>query len=214
MLTELKQTKALKTKVENLLSRVSAEQIKKKAWETERTRLLLGVEEKRKLTGTLLKVVELFKELGGSDEQQVLKEVEDFVSYGISTVFGSDYKFVTSMGTEGKDLRVEFEVYTRDLRTSVIGAKGGGLAEVISILFQIFFVLVDKELSRLIVLDAALIQLSEKYWKNMSQLLAEICNTTDIQILLLAHAGDYGEYADMLYEFTQTGGKTKARRLK
>lgn len=48
----------------------------------------------------------------------------------------------------------------------------------------------------------------------MSQLLSEICTRTDIQILLLAHAGDYGDYADRLYEFTQVGGKTKARRIK
>lgn len=72
----------------------------------------------------------------------------------------------------------------------------------------------DKGLSRFVVLDAALIHLSEKYWRNMSQLLSEICGKSDIQILLMAHAGDYGAYADIQYEFTQREGQTKVRRIK
>ena len=158
--------------------------------------------------------VELFKQIGGENEREILERIQDFISYGLRSVFGSDYQFIVEMRTEGKELKVDFGIRTGDLSTTVVGAKGGGLAECVSILLQIFFVLVDRSLSRFVVLDAALIHLSEKYCKNMSHLLSEICSKTDIQILLLAHMGDYGEYADTLYEFTQVGGKTKARRIK
>jgi hypothetical protein len=214
MLSDLQQVNDLKARVDSILATIRAEQIKKRAWEVERRKLLLGVDNRRELTGILLQVVELYKELGGENEQQVLERVQDFVSYGLSAVFGDNYQFITKMRTEGKELKVDFGIRTDGLQTGVVGAKGGGLAEVVSILIQLFFVLVDKSLSRFVVLDAALIHLSEKYWKNMSQLLAEICNKSDIQILLMAHTGDYGAYADVLYEFTQKEGKTKARRIK
>jgi hypothetical protein len=214
MLNDLQQLSDLKARVDKTLSAIQAEQIKKRAWEVERRKILLGVENRRELTGILLQVVELYKELGGENEQQVLERVQDFVSYGLSAVFGEGYKFLTKIRTEGRELRVEFGIETNGLQTSVIGAKGGGVAEVVSILMQLFFILVDKSLSRFVVLDAALIHLSERYWKNMSQLLSEICSKSDIQILLMAHAGDYGSYADVLYEFTQREGKTKSRRIK
>lgn len=214
MLNDLQQVNDLKARVDSVLEVIRAEGIKKKAWEVERRKLLLGVDNRRELTGILLQVVELYKELGGENEQQVLERVQDFVSYGLSAVFGDNYQFITKMRTEGKELKVDFGVNTGGLQTGVVGAKGGGLAEVVSILIQIFFVLVDKSLSRFIILDAALIHLSEKYWKNMSQLLSEICGKSDIQILLLAHTGDYGAYADVQYEFTQREGKTEARRIK
>lgn len=214
MLNDLQQISDLKARVDKTLSAIQAEQIKKRAWEVERRKILLGVENRRELTGILLQVVELYKELGGENEQQVLERVQDFVSYGLSAVFGEGYKFLTKIRTEGRELRVEFGIETNGLQTSVIGAKGGGVAEVVSILMQLFFILVDKSLSRFVILDAALIHLSERYWKNMSQLLSEICSKSDIQILLMAHAGDYGAYADVLYEFTQREGKTKSRRIK
>jgi len=200
--------------LEHVTAKISAERIKQRSWETERRKLLLKVEDKKELTAVLLKVVEVFKQLGGDSEAQVLEKIQSFVSYGLSAVFGQGYSFVASVGQEGKDLRVDFHIETEGLRSRVIGAKGGGVAEVTSILLQIFFVLIERNLSRFIVLDAALIHLSEKYWKNMSQLLSELCHQTDIQILLMAHAGDYGEYADTLYKFSQKKGKTIAYRIK
>jgi len=214
MLNDLQQLNDLKARVDIILSTIQTEQIKKKTWEVERRKLLLGVENRRELTGILLQVVELYKELGGDNEQQILERVQDFVSYGLSAVFGDNYQFLTKMRTEGRELKVDFGIETDGLQTSVVGAKGGGVAEVVSILLQLFFILVDKGLSRFIVLDAALIHLSEKYWRNMSQLLSEICGKSDIQILLMAHAGDYGAYADVQYEFTQREGQTRVRRIK
>lgn len=208
------QTSNFKKRVDSLLSRLQAERIKRHIWEVEKTKLQLNVKTKREIITILLQVMELFKDMGGESEQQILEKIQVFVSYGLGAVFGDSYKFMPTMHTEGKELRVDFNIVTNGLRTGVVGAKGGGLAEVVSILMQIFFVLVDKNLSRFIVLDAALIHLSERYWKNMSQLLSEITKKTDIQILLLAHAGDYGLFADVLYEFTQKSGKTQVRRVK
>lgn len=123
MLNDLQQLNDLKARVDEILSTVRTEQIKKKTWEVERRKLLLGVENRRELTGILLQVVELYKELGGDNEQQILERVQDFVSYGLSAVFGDNYKFLTKMRTEGKELKVDFGVVTNGLQTGVVGAK-------------------------------------------------------------------------------------------
>lgn len=194
---------------------VKAESIKQDVWETEKNTLLFSVKDKRTLSTVLLSVTELFKQLGGESEEQVLRKIQDFVSYGLSLVFGADYSFIAELGTEGKDLKVEISIRTGELQSDVTNAKGGGVAEVVSILLQLFFVFVSKgTLSQFIILDASLIHLSEKYWKNMSRLLQEISNKLNLQVVLLAHAGDYGEYADVLYEFSQKNGRTQVRRVK
>lgn len=201
-------------RIQALKKKVETERIKQRSWEVERRRLLLSVEDKRELSTILLQVVEVYKQLGGDSEEQILSNIQTFVSYGLSAVFGEDYSFVTLLSKEGKDLKVDFQVHTMGIQSKVIGARGGGVAEVVSILMQIFFVLMNKDLSRFIVLDAALLHLSPKYWRNMSQLLSELCHKSDIQILLMAHAGDYGVYADSLYKFTQREGKTISEKIK
>lgn len=194
---------------------IRTESIKQDVWETEKNTLLFNVKDKQKLSTVLLSVTELFKQLGGESEEQVLRKIQDFVSYGLSLVFGVNYSFVAELGTEGKDLKVETYVVTKELQSDVINAKGGGVAEVVSILLQLFFVFVSKGvLSQFIILDASLIHLSEKYWKNMSRLLQKISNKLNLQVLLLAHVGDYGEYADTLYEFSQKDGQTQVRKVK
>lgn len=194
---------------------VQTESIKQDVWETEKNTLLFSVKDKQKFSTVLLSITELFKQLGGESEEQVLRKIQDFVSYGLSLVFGADYSFIANLGFEGKDLKVETYVVTKELQSDVVNAKGGGVAEVVSILLQLFFVFVSKgTLSQFIILDASLIHLSEKYWKNMSRLLQEISNKLNLQVLLLAHAGDYGEYADTLYEFSQKDGQTQVRRVK
>lgn len=202
-------------RLEALADFVQTESIKQDVWDTEKNTLLFKVKDKRAFSTTLLSVAELFKQLGGESEEQVLRKIQAFVSYGLSLVFGADYSFIAELSTEGKDLKVETYVKTNDLQSDVVNAKGGGVAEVVSILLQLFFVFVSKgTLSQFIVLDASLIHLSEKYWKNMSRLLQEISNKLNLQVLLLAHAGDYGEYADVLYEFSQKGGQTQIRKVK
>jgi len=194
---------------------VQTESIKQDVWETEKNTLSFNVKDKREFSTVLLSITELFKQLGGESEKQVLQKIQDFVSYGLSLVFGVDYSFVAKLGLEGKDLKVETFVLTKELQSDVVNAKGGGVAEVVSILLQLFFVFASKgTLSQFIVLDASLIHLSERYWKNMSRLLQEISNKLNLQVILLAHAGDYGKCADVLYEFSQEDGQTRVRRVK
>jgi len=205
----------LEKRLSQLISMAEKEKIKGEVKETETVKIRLSVDEKKGLSTVLIQVVEFFKSLGGEQEQELLSKLETFISYGLSTVFGASYQFITELGVEGKDLKVEFYIRTNDLQSDVVGAKGGGVAEVVSILLQLFFVIAMKDvLSPFLLLDTAMVHLSERYHENMSSLLKELAKKLDIQVVLLAHVGDYGAYADKLYHFVQRDGKTIVEVMK
>lgn len=207
--------KKLEERLQVLERAVEKERVRVDVEENQRTKLRLSVTSKREQNQLLLKVVELFKSLGGVHQKELLDKLETFISYGLAYVFGSQYKFETELSMEGKDLRVDFFVVTNELQTGVTDAKGGGVAEVVSILLQLFFVVVlGDALSPFLLLDTAMVHLSERYHSNMSALLKQLCERLDIQIILLAHAGEYGDYADCLYRFSQHEGQTIAERIK
>ena len=205
----------LRERLAQLVKVAEKEQVRVDVKETERTKLRLSVTAKQDQNKTLLKVVELFKSLGGVHERELLDSLETFVSYGLSCVFGEQYKFRAEMSLEGKDLRVEFCVVTGKLQTSVTDAKGGGVAEVVSILLQLFFVVVlGDTLAPFLLLDTAMVHLSKDYYKRMSFLLKELCEELNMQVVLLTHSEDYGSEADKVYKFSQERGKTEVETIK
>lgn len=205
----------LLSRLDRLISVVEKEKVRLEIKETEKTNLRLAIKDKKDINVVLVQVTELFKSLGGEQQSELLEKLEKFVSFGLYSVFGQEYNFVTLVGAEGKDLKVDFFIQMRGMNMDVTEAKGGGVAQVVSMLLQLFFVVVLKgTLAPFLLLDTAMVHLSEKYHQNMSALLKELCERMDIQVVLLAHAGDFGAYADALYEFKQRDGKTIAERLK
>lgn len=205
----------LESRLSQLETFVGRESIKTELTATEKVRIKLSMDEKSEANEVLLKVVELFKTLGGDKEDVILKKLESFVSYGLSTVFGSRNIFKTAMSSEGRDLKVDFYVDVEGTPCDVTNAKGGGVAEVVSILIQLFFVGAAKDKTApLLILDTAMVHLSEQYHRNMSALLQELTKAMNLQIILMAHSGEYGEFASTLYNFSQEEGHTIARRIK
>ena len=60
----------------------------------------------------------------------------------------------------------------------------------------------------IIIMDTALVHLSDQYHERMSALLKELSEKLDLQILLMIHSMAFGKYADKLYLFEQEDGKT------
>ena len=188
-----------------------------KAAHREEQRLKLEADLSKKRLGSivLLQVVELFKKIGGDGEEELLKKLDKFISYGLSFVFGEAFTFKSMMVTDGKDVRLQFKIVQGDRVVDIEDACGGGLVEVVSLLMQVFFIVMGKgRFAPFLLLDTALIQLSDDYISHMSELLREISYGVGIQIVLLTHARNFGEAADVVYNFTQIEGKTSVERVK
>jgi hypothetical protein len=211
----MRELETLKERINHLEELVKREAIKKDVYQTGKLQLELSKKDKEGMTDTLLQVMELFKKLGGTREEELLRKLETFINYGLALVFQDKEQFIASIDSSGKDIRVDFFIKTGEAVCDVTEAKGGGVAEVVSILLQIFFVAVMRgTLAPILIMDTGLVHLSDHYHKAMSMLLRDLCHNLGMQVILLTHAGDYGESADVLYQFTQEEGKTLCRRTK
>ena len=200
----------------SIKSIVLKEKTRQEFREEQRTKLLLDVETKRSDSEILLKVVELFKILGGETESELLTKLDKFVSFGLSFIFGEEYSFVSVLNVAGKDVRLDFKVKKGSGELlDITKACGGGIAEVVSLLLRLFFIIMDKdENAPFLMLDTALINLSDIYASRMSLLLKDICYGLGIQIILLTHTFQFAEFADHNYELLQENGRTISRRIK
>jgi len=201
--------------LDGILDFIKAEKVKVAYREDQKTKLALSIEDKRRGSTTLLQVVELFKKLGGENETELLSRLDKFISFGLSFVFEEDLSFVSHLNIEGKDVKLEFLVKKKDHLVAVENAYGGGLLEVVSILMQVFFIIMGRGVfAPFLLLDTALVNLSDAYVMKMSSLLRDICYGTKIQIILTSHTSQFSSAADMCYVFSQEDGKTIAERKK
>lgn len=201
--------KDLLERLERLDELAKAEKLKGEFKEKERFKLELRKTDTEKDTQILLQVRELYKSLGGLTEEKLMESLSMFVTYGLQSVFSEEYRLVPEMSMEGTQPRLDFKIATGDLISSVTEAKGGGVAEVVSILLQIFFTrALAEKVAPFLLLDTAMIHLSTRYKMRVSHLLKELCEKLDMQILLIVNTNEYGEYADRVYKFSQEGGKT------
>jgi hypothetical protein len=200
----------LEKRLEFISSLITRNKIEKDVNEKTMVRLDLTMEDKRESNETLLKVAELFKSLGGSHEKDLLDKLSKFVNYGLVVVFGGHGIFVPAMSLDGKDIRVDFFIEVEGSLCGIADAKGGGVAEVVSILLQLFFMVVmrGQGVGDVLIMDTALVHLSDQYHERMSALLKELCDKLNIQIILMIHSMAFGKYADKLYLFRQEEGKT------
>jgi hypothetical protein len=200
----------IEDRLKNLESLVLREEAKKEVTGEERLKLQLRKEEKQGDSTLLLQVVEVFKMLGGETQESLLANLERFVSFGLQYVFGEGYKFVPSYDSSGKDVAVDFYVQTGDVCGRVADAKGGGVAEVVSMLIQVFFMRVlQDEFQPVLILDTPMVNISKRYHGKVSALLRQLSDKLGMQIILITNTESFTEYADKAYEFTQVNGETK-----
>lgn len=209
------QVDSLEARLSKLSEWAKEEKLKTKLAEKQRLKLELTRTEQESLSKVLVQVGELFKSLGGGTQEELLSKLSQFVTYGLVAVFGEGYRFEPELNVEGKEYRITFYIETDEVRGQVDKAKGGGVAEVVSILLQVFFLVALRDrYAPFLFLDTAMVHISEQYHGNVSALLKELSDKLGIQVVLIVNTNSYGEYADRVYHFTQEGGKTIAEKEK
>jgi predicted ATPase len=206
---------SVKDRLANALDYVRREKTRVEVKEAEITTLSIKSGEKTEENVILAKVGDLFKQLGGANEEELLRKIEQFVTYGLQRVFGEEFRFVVLMEQTGKDVKVEFKLRRGESLIDIVDACGGGIAEVVGLLLQLFFVLMTKDrFAPMLFLDTALVHLSDDYIDKMSLLLRSICYDLGVQVVLCTHSKNFGNSADKLYTFSQIDGKTQVEVVK
>lgn len=145
--------------------------------------------------------------------------IEALVSRGLQAIFGEDLQFRLLSETKRDQAHVEFVVVSmvdgKEVETSVLDARGGGLAAVVGLLLRVVIMLLGRtDKQGLLVLDETLAMLSQEYLPAAAEFLRELVDQTGIQVLMVTHQEELAETADKMYKFDLVDGVTKIREMR
>ena len=154
-----------------------------------------------------------------ADERQALvyRQIENTVTEGLRAVFLEDMRLEVSTKMVGSRPEVVFNIVSvneeEELRTGIMDARGGGVAAIVGFLIQAVLVLLTPNLRPIIFLDEAFKNVSAQFQAPLGEFIQELCARTGLQVVLVTHQPEITDYADSHYEFSQTKGKTKIKKV-
>lgn len=151
-----------------------------------------------------------------SDERQerVVSAIESIASAGITSVFGTEMALHLRQTVRARRVEIDVTVSSDGLETSVLEARGGGLAAVVAFLLRVTVLLLTNDARRLIVADESFAHLSAEYAPRMATFLREMCERTDTQCILVTHDESFVEAADVVVRMVGSGDGTAAEVVK
>lgn len=191
-------------------------------------RALLALKERTSQEVERLKVeiVELEKtsilltSIGEEKQFQAQEAIEVLVTEGLQTIFDDTLSFHILQKVNGKTATVEFVVRTtlpgdRVVETSVMDARGGGLAAVIGFLLRLVVLLLRRDNGmKLLVLDETFAHVSDEYLPGLAEFLKQLSVKTGTQIIMVTHQDQFEDYADKVYRFSVKDGNTVVKKEK
>ena len=168
---------------------------------------------------TSFKMIEAYlSTLADERQAEVFKSLETTVTEGLQSIFQEDLRLEVTTKMVGSRSEVVFSIVSTssegELRTSVMDARGGGLAAVVGFLTQAVLILLTPGMRPFVALDETFRNVSVEYQEPLGQFVAELCEKTGLQVLLVTHQPEIAEYADTQYSFTQSDGITNITRVK
>lgn len=155
---------------------------------------------------------------GYADEQQakVQGSIETIVTTGLRTIFDEDLALRIENRMNGRRPEVQFILASRlgdeTLETSILDARGGGVAAVAGFLIQAVMALLTPNVRPVLFLDETFGQLSEGYLDPLAAFIKELVDRSDLQVVLVTHSDVFSSHADTTYRFAQERGITSISR--
>lgn len=155
-----------------------------------------------------------------ADERQdlVYRQIERTVTEGLQSVFLEDMRLEISTKQVGSRSETVFHIVSymdgKELQTSIMNARGGGVAAVVGFLIQAVLVLLTPGMRPIVFLDEGMRNVSETYLPNLGEFIKGLCEETGLQVVLVTHQPTLAEYADTHYEFSQRNGTTKVTKIR
>lgn len=150
----------------------------------------------------------LIAQFADARQAQVIKVIETIASAGLSQIFGEPIHLRIEQVTRARRIEMDIKVVTGDLETSILDARGGGLAAVAGFILRLTVLLLHKNKRKFIAADEPFAQLSEEYLIPTAEFIADICKRTDTQILMVTHQPEFAEAADRVIRVVKDGINT------
>lgn len=150
----------------------------------------------------LEKVSEALKMILQALVHEDIEGIRSIITDGLQTIFNDQN---LSLGVESSIKRgkvnIDFSVFdhNKDVGGDVLDSFGGGVANIVSLLFR-FITILKLKLYPFLALDESLGAVSEEYLDNTGQFLKALCAKSGFDILLVTHQPRFLDFADTAYE--------------
>lgn len=170
------------------------------------------VEELSSRVGMLEQIAALLTTYADEQQAKVQGNIEQIVSTGLRTIFGEDLYLRIDNRLVGRRPELDFMLVSQlggeTLETSILDARGGGVAAVAGFLIQAVMVLLSPGVRPVLFLDESFGQLSSEFLEPLAQFIQELVDRSDLQVVLVTHSDVFSSYADRVYRFSQSQGIT------
>lgn len=146
-------------------------------------------------------------------QDSVQELVEAIVSRGLQTIFQEEMSIRLTNKMVGRRPETDITLISGDLETSILNARGGGVAAVTGFLLRVVMLLLAPNTRRVMFLDEAFAQVSVEYEERLAQFISELCENAKLQIILVTHSTTYFDSADRAFSVSQKGGKTSVTQI-
>jgi predicted ATPase len=163
------------------------------------------------------RAVGVLTSVGEERQSQAQGQIESLVTRGLQVIFGPELSFHLVSSVRSNRPEVDFvvrsQVGSEVVETSVMDARGGGLAATVGFLLRLVVLLLSKKRGSILVLDETFAHLSREYLPAASEFLRELVDRTGVQIIMVTHQSEFAGAADVSYEFRLSQGLTQVARL-
>jgi DNA repair exonuclease SbcCD ATPase subunit len=165
------------------------------------------------------KVAITLASIGEQRQADAQHQIEELVTRGLTTIFGEDISFHLVQTQRGKTPEVKFLVKSRGLNgrvveTSVMDARGGGMAAVVGFLLRLVILLLSKDQKTpTLILDESFSHVSAEYERPLAEFIKELVDKTRVQIIMITHSDAFNEFADRRYRFELKNGATHVKEF-
>jgi hypothetical protein len=166
------------------------------------------------------KVAITLASIGETRQADAQRTIEELVTRGIQSIFNDkSMVFKVEQTQRGKTPEIKFSVDSRGLNgrtvsTSVMDARGGGLAAVVGFLLRLVVMLLNKEIAEpVLILDETFAHVSAEYEIPLAEFIKELIDKTNITIIMVTHSSAFSEFADARYRFKLVDGITEITRI-
>lgn len=162
-------------------------------------------------------LIAFLSQMADERQERVYQQIEHTVTEGLRAVFDEDMRLEITTKQVGARSETHFNVVSylngKELSTSIMDARGGGVAALVGFLIQAVLVLLTPGMRPIIFLDEAFRNVSSDYLDSLGEFIRGLCEETGLQVVLVTHQPTLAEYADTHYEFSQRDGVTKIKKV-
>lgn len=175
------------------------------------------VEHKRRYK-ILEKTLDVLRMYAKIKEQALREKIDDVVTQGMRLIFGNTYtskmEFKISRGQAVLIPKIISEFQGEQIETPIEDSRGGGVANVASVIYQILVLsLYEPRQSKILIADEPFRNLSQEHLEAAGEFLKILSEKLNIQIVLVTHRKELEAVADRLYKFSNKDGVTQVEKI-